>query len=150
MLLLSLTSWFSEALKWKLLFQKEYAQSFPRSLTVVLISHVAGLISPFKAGEYGFRSYLVPKELGKFALGRQWLNNLNLNFVKALMGGPAAIYFLAIFLDVDWNPAPFLFLLWLILLFLFALLYRYLEHFLKLFLPKYWYKKDLKFRKERD
>ncbi|QTN37725.1 hypothetical protein HZ996_00775 [Cryomorphaceae bacterium] len=138
LLVLSLTSWISEALKWKLLFQIEFEQTVSRSLKVVLISHVAGLISPFKAGEYGFRSYLVPKELGKFALGRQWLNNLNLNFVKALVGGPAAIYFLTKILDLNWNPAPYLLILWVLLLLLFIFLYKSFEGIFHVFIPLSW------------
>ncbi len=70
MLFISVGSWWFEAAKWKLLFQKEISLSTLQSLKIVLIALAGGTLTPGKIGEYGLRVAVMPKSFRKEAPGK--------------------------------------------------------------------------------
>ena len=86
MLFISAGSWWFEAAKWKLLYQKETSLSTLQSLKVVLIALAGGILTPGKIGEYGLRAAAMPKSFRKEAPGKQWLNNFSLTYAGWVIG----------------------------------------------------------------
>jgi len=83
--LFSVINWLGEIVKWKLLSSKIKIISFKESITVVMSSFVASIITPNKIGEYGAKVMFHKKEKLKEVLSYNFFGNMMQLLITLLM-----------------------------------------------------------------
>ncbi len=84
---------FFEVIKWQTLVHKSEKISFKKALNAVLAGFSTGFITPNRIGEMAGRMLYVLPENRKITAIYALLNSITQNFVIALVGLPAALYY---------------------------------------------------------
>ncbi len=91
-LFMAAVNWFFEILKWKSLTSIITNLSLSEAIRQCLSALFAGIITPFKVGEYGAKSMYFPKSQRKKILTLNLYSNMMQLFMTLLFGIPGLVY----------------------------------------------------------
>lgn len=87
-------NWLFESYKWKVLISNAETLSLKKTINSVLVGIVSGFFTPNRIGEVVGRVIYLKEENRKFGVTLSIINSLTQNFIMAIVGIPAFVWFL--------------------------------------------------------